>query len=111
MSDSLEFKSRKELKELCNNFGIRTAGVKHEDLVRLLRTKLRPKNEVHRSPSLRGNKNGSMKDSLPMMENHNSGGKTPNKSTNIGRTLGNVLHDVLILFRFLFSLLKFALQL
>jgi hypothetical protein len=93
MSDSLEFKSRKELKELCNNFGIRTAGVKHEDLVRLLRTKLRPKNEVHRSPSLRGNKNGSMKDSLPMMENHNSGGKTPNKSTNIGRTLGNVLHD------------------
>ncbi|CAK9204222.1 unnamed protein product [Sphagnum troendelagicum] len=93
MSDSLEFKSRKELKELCNNFGIRTAGVKHEDLVRLLRTKVRPKNEVHRSASLRGNRNGSMKDSLPRMENRNSGGKTPKKSINIGQTLGNVLHD------------------
>jgi hypothetical protein len=63
---------------------------------------------LNRSPSLQGNRNGSIKESLPRMENHNSGKKTPKKSINIGRTLGNVLHDVLILFPFLFSLLKFA---
>lgn len=34
--------SRKELKQLCNEHNIRTAGVKHDDLVRLLRNKMYP---------------------------------------------------------------------
>jgi hypothetical protein len=92
MSDSLEFKSRKDLKELCKQFGIRTAGVKHEDLVRVLRTKLHAKDEVTtcrspRSPSLRGIRNGlSMKDDqlISRIDNHSkSGRKTPRKKLSL----------------------------
>ncbi|KAH9544162.1 hypothetical protein CY35_13G103700 [Sphagnum magellanicum] len=92
MSDSLEFKSRKDLKELCKQFGIRTAGVKHEDLVRVLRTKLHVKDEVTtcrspRSPSLRGIRNGlSMKDDqlISRIDNHSkSGRKTPRKKLSL----------------------------
>jgi hypothetical protein len=99
MSGNLESKSRKELKELCNQFGIRTAGVKHEDMVRLLRSKLQPKSDVSRSsPRFRATKSVSMKDNQLRIENRGSGGKTPKKLSSFGRTLGTVLHDVHNLF-------------
>ncbi|KAH9567089.1 hypothetical protein CY35_03G011900 [Sphagnum magellanicum] len=94
MSGNLESKSRKELKELCNQFGIRTAGVKHEDMVRLLRSKLQPKSDVSRSsPRFRATKSVSMTDNQLRIENRGSGGKTPKKLSSFGRTLGTVLHD------------------
>ncbi|KAH8966193.1 hypothetical protein BDL97_03G011600 [Sphagnum fallax] len=94
MSGNLESKSRKELKELCNQFGIRTAGVKHEDMVRLLRSKLQPKSDVSRSsPRFRATKSVSMKDNQLRIENRGSGGKSPKKLSSFGRTLGTVLHD------------------
>lgn len=40
--DNLHEIPRKELKQLCIEHNIRTAGVKHDDIVRLLRNKLYP---------------------------------------------------------------------
>lgn len=54
MGDDLQDKSRKELQELCSKSNIRTAGVKHEDLVGLLRNKLYPSApQTPRSTSLK----------------------------------------------------------
>ncbi|XP_024371098.1 uncharacterized protein [Physcomitrium patens] len=76
MGDNLQEKSRKELKELCAQNNIRTAGVKHEELVRLLRNKLYPSppQTKPRSPRTRETKVQS-----PVKENGDSY-KSPAKS-------------------------------
>ncbi|XP_024400362.1 uncharacterized protein [Physcomitrium patens] len=83
MGEYLQEKSRKELKELCSQNNIRTAGVKHEDLVRLLRNKLYPSasHSGLRSPKARGAK-------APSLLKENGGPyKTPAKSAGKGRSV------------------------